>query len=240
MRRILSFVDERRGVELVLPVTPPSYAWSYGSAVETLALDQLGDLNLRGSRKLAQQTIELLLPAQAYPFCNPGAVTNPWYYIDQLKIWSDSETPIRYLVSGTPINVSVLIEELSYSEKDGSGDLYASISLKEYQRLDTPTLSAQGKQEIPQRPAESGAATVRSYTVQKGDTLSGISKKFYGNASFYPRIAAANGMKNPNLIYPGRTITIPPLDHLPGAGSSPPSVILAKSTNYDPKSGTWR
>lgn len=240
MRRILSFVDERRGLELLLPVTPASYDWSYGCAVETIALDQLGDLNLRGSRKLAQQTLELLLPAQLYPFCNPGAIPNPWHYIERLKLWADSETPIRYIVSGSPINVSVLLEEVSYGEKDGTNDLYATLSIKEYQRLDSPELSPKGTAGGTQRPADTGSAIAKSYTVKKGDTLSGISKKFYGSSNQYTRIAAANSLKNPNLIYPGQTLKIPPADQLPAPATMPQSVILAKNSTYDPKSKTWR
>lgn len=44
------------------------------------------------------------------------------------------------------------------------------------------------------------------YTVQKGDTLSGIATK-YGTT--YQKIAAYNGIANPNLIHPGQKIKIP-------------------------------
>lgn len=44
------------------------------------------------------------------------------------------------------------------------------------------------------------------YTVVKGDTLSGIAAK-YGTT--YQKIAKANGIKNPNLIYPGQQFKIP-------------------------------
>jgi nucleoid-associated protein YgaU len=47
------------------------------------------------------------------------------------------------------------------------------------------------------------------YTVQAGDNLSKISKKFYGNANEYPKIASANGISNPDLIRVGQQITIP-------------------------------
>jgi nucleoid-associated protein YgaU len=50
------------------------------------------------------------------------------------------------------------------------------------------------------------------YTIVKGDTLSGIAKKFYGDGNKYPEIFEANRgvIKNPDLIYPGQTIRIPP------------------------------
>lgn len=43
------------------------------------------------------------------------------------------------------------------------------------------------------------------YTVQSGDTLSGIASQ-YGTT--YQAIAALNGLDNPNLIYPGQTLRV--------------------------------
>lgn len=47
--------------------------------------------------------------------------------------------------------------------------------------------------------------TSERYTVKKGDTLSGIAKR-YGTT--YQRLASINGIDNPNLIYPGQEIVI--------------------------------
>jgi nucleoid-associated protein YgaU len=56
-------------------------------------------------------------------------------------------------------------------------------------------------------PAPSG----RSYTVVKGDSLSQIAKHLYGDAQKWRKIYDANRdqIKNPDLIYPGQTFTIP-------------------------------
>ena len=50
-----------------------------------------------------------------------------------------------------------------------------------------------------------------SYTVEKGDTLQKISKKFYDAFSKWPRIYKANEdvIKDPNRIEPGITLRIP-------------------------------
>jgi len=52
------------------------------------------------------------------------------------------------------------------------------------------------------------------YTVKKGDYLSKISKEVYGNANKYNVIFEANKpmLKDPNLIYPGQVLVIPPLE----------------------------
>ncbi|MBO7080450.1 MAG: peptidoglycan-binding protein LysM [Neisseriaceae bacterium] len=49
------------------------------------------------------------------------------------------------------------------------------------------------------------------YTIVKGDNLSKIAKKFYGDPNQYNKIFEANRevIKDPNLIYPGQKIRIP-------------------------------
>jgi len=57
-----------------------------------------------------------------------------------------------------------------------------------------------------------GAANAaRTYTVQSGDSLSKISKQFYGNANEYMKIFEANRdlLSDPNKINPGQTLKIP-------------------------------
>lgn len=51
------------------------------------------------------------------------------------------------------------------------------------------------------------------YTVKKGDYLSKIAKEVYGDARKYNIIFEANKpmLKDPDLIYPGQVLVIPPL-----------------------------
>jgi nucleoid-associated protein YgaU len=56
--------------------------------------------------------------------------------------------------------------------------------------------------------ASTGGTT---YVVKSGDSLSKIAKHFYGDASKWKKIHAANSEKipNPDLIHPGLQLTIP-------------------------------
>jgi nucleoid-associated protein YgaU len=56
-----------------------------------------------------------------------------------------------------------------------------------------------------------GGQATRTYTVQPGDSLSKISKQFYGNANAYMKIFEANRtqLDNPNQIRPGQQLIIP-------------------------------
>nr|DAQ62394.1 MAG TPA: Cell wall hydrolase autolysin [Caudoviricetes sp.] len=53
--------------------------------------------------------------------------------------------------------------------------------------------------------SNSEASNDTTYTVKSGDTLSGIASKFGTN---YQKIAADNGISNPNIIYPGQVLKI--------------------------------
>jgi nucleoid-associated protein YgaU len=54
-------------------------------------------------------------------------------------------------------------------------------------------------------------AVEQTYTVVKGDSLSKIAKRFYGDAQQWRKIYEANKdqIKNPDLIYPGQTFRLP-------------------------------
>jgi nucleoid-associated protein YgaU len=60
-------------------------------------------------------------------------------------------------------------------------------------------------------PRPSTPASERTYTVRKGDSLSKIAKREYGDAQQWRRIYEANreAIENPDLIYPGQVIRIP-------------------------------
>ena len=61
---------------------------------------------------------------------------------------------------------------------------------------------------------EAAEPEAQFYTVESGDTLSGIAKQYYGNAMKYPVIFEANKpmLSDPDKIYPGQVLRIPPLD----------------------------
>jgi LysM repeat protein len=58
----------------------------------------------------------------------------------------------------------------------------------------------------PTKPAAKGGVT---YRIKKGDTLWDIAATYYRNPWLYPRLAKANSIRNPDLIFAGTQITIP-------------------------------
>jgi len=59
--------------------------------------------------------------------------------------------------------------------------------------------------------AEPEPEVIEKYTVQEGDTLQKISKKFYGTAKKWAKIYEANRsiLRGPDKVYPGQVIDIP-------------------------------
>ncbi len=103
---------------------------------------------------------------------------------------------------------------------DAAGDMYAvevSVELLEYLKGESNTSKKSAQQAQPaQTPAAGGGGGAsgggKTYTVKKGDCLWTIARKFYGSGADYTKIYEANKGtigKNPNLIYPGQTFTIP-------------------------------
>jgi nucleoid-associated protein YgaU len=60
-------------------------------------------------------------------------------------------------------------------------------------------------------PSETSNTGGRTYVVAKGDSLSAIAKREYGDAKEWRRIFDANKdvIKDPDLIYPGQTLRLP-------------------------------
>ena len=238
MARQFIFKDTETGRELVLPVTPGSYDIEHGRKAAGITMQESGDVNLPGPAVLLDTELTCLLPAQAYPFNQPGAGTNPWVYLEQLEKWSDAGTVLRFVVSGTPVTAAVLLDPIRYREQDGTGDLYCTIPLRGYRALAAETTES--------RRTGNGARTVEAeperaetYTVAAGDTLSAICRRFYGDASLYGRLAAANGIANPNLIHPGQVLKLPAREELPAAATPSRSQKAAAATVYgrDPETG---
>lgn len=59
-----------------------------------------------------------------------------------------------------------------------------------------------------QVPSQNGIL-VREIEIQKGDTLSKLSRRFSGHGMYFPQILLFNNIKNPDLIYTGNSLKVP-------------------------------
>lgn len=63
--------------------------------------------------------------------------------------------------------------------------------------------------ETPEESMTQAIARPVSYVVKKGDSLAGIARRFYGNASMVWEICDVNQIENPDQIHPGQNILLP-------------------------------
>lgn len=198
--------------EMVLPVTPPSFEVSHGINIETINIHSVGDVILPGYTTLSTMRIDCMFPLRKYSFCQ-DTVKKPYKYIDQLKRWCDNHTILIFSISDSNVNMQMIVSDISYGEKDGTGDVYATINLKEYRTLTAVKIDKTGNRS---RASDKGNTGYKNYIIKKGDTLSAICLKYYGKASLYTKLAKYNGIKNPNLIYAGKTLKLPDKKYLLG------------------------
>lgn len=214
----------------VFPVTPSGYQISHGRRAVQVDMHGVGAINLPGEKTLLDETLTCFFPAHAYPFSQPEAGTNPFVPLETLEKWSDAGDPVRFLVSGTPVNALVLLDPITYGERDGTSDLYVTIPMRGYRILTAPETELSGTGNAA-RAVETEPAHATSYTVKAGDTLSEIAKWVYGDASLYDRLAAANDIANPDLIYVGQVLALPGVEALPAAESQTRSFQAAAKTS---------
>ena len=202
--------------QITLPVSPQSFEVGSGQRVETVAIHQLGDVNLSGGRTLDTISISCLLPARDYPFARDAG--DPYAILSTFEGWVEQKKKLRFNISGTEINKEVLLESIRYGERDGTNDVYATLTLRE-----APTLEAAKTVQPPaaSKPRSGGEGNVQeeqSYTAVYGDTLCGICRKYYQDGSYAlaQKLAAYNSRPNPNILYVGETLRIPPKSALGG------------------------
>jgi nucleoid-associated protein YgaU len=78
-------------------------------------------------------------------------------------------------------------------------------------RPDFSNVQSGGSSTAPKAP-DAAPPKVESYTVEKGDSLSKIAKRIYGDANEWKKIFEANRdqIRDPDLIHPGQVLKIPP------------------------------
>lgn len=199
--------------KLRLPVNPSSLSVASPFGYSEVTVSQLGEVTLIGEKMLKEFSISSFFPARYVPsYCEYTNIPLPFTAIQTLERWRSSRLPCRLIVTGTPINLPVTIRDLTYeAERFGSGgDIYYSLTLKEYQYVQLRTINTQKSTYASGRPNTS--AIPKTHTVVKGDSLWTIARKYYGDGSKWAKIYEANKAKigkNPNVIYPKQVFVLP-------------------------------
>jgi LysM repeat protein len=207
-----------------LPTNPEKITLTLTLASEKYVVLGLGQIVIPTDAELSEYTfddVEFPHSTRSYTETN-GDFKGPDYYQNLFSVWMKNKDPVRFIAHNgitKDYNSLVILESVTREENAGEeGDEYFSFKLLEYKDF--------GKKSVVTTTTSSGTTTAKAasvvattksskakstYTVQSGDTLWAIAKKYYGDGSKYSTIYNANKtiLKNPNLVYTGQVLTIP-------------------------------
>lgn len=214
----------------LLPVPPEKITTKINGSNKTLNLINDGEINILKKAGLTDIDFTVEIPQFRYPYAvYKDGFKDAGYFFDVFENLKNSLKPFQFIVcrrtpSGKKLlntDIKVSLEDYKITEAVKNGfDFEVQFSLKQYKEYGTrqinvqiasgkPRASVEPKRETDNAPTPS---TAQSYTVKNGDCLCAIARNFYGNEAKYIDIYNANKDiigGNPNLIYPGQTLTIP-------------------------------
>ena len=224
--------------KMLCPVAPSKLQLKIKNNNKTITLINEGDVTILKKAGLTEISFDLLLPNVQYPFATyKSGFQNAKFFLNELAKLKVERKPFQFIVSrilpnGTMLfdnDMKVSLESYDVKEDAKQGfDVEVSVKLKQYKDYGTKTLTISSNNQNTcnvetKRSDETSPApsTNKTHTVQKGDCLWNIAKKYYGNGSKYPKIYEANktlmdkrNSKSGNskyTIYPGQVLTIPAL-----------------------------
>ena len=133
------FLNSKTGEQLTMPVTPSEFRVEIGRAVTQLDMAQTGQVNLPGLEALFNEQQTFLLPSSARNYTSAGYGGDPYGIVDTLTRWSQSGDVLRMIVTDTPVNLPVLLAPVRYGEQDGTGDVYVTLTMRQYRELAAET-----------------------------------------------------------------------------------------------------
>lgn len=177
---------------VTLPIMPPSFKVTEEQDHQTVNIVKLGEILLKGNRKLKTMTFSSFFPAQRYNFADTS-MTDPYYFVNRFEKWKDEKTTLRISID-VNLGMTCVIQSFSYSETDGTGDVSYSLTLIEY----TQQTGKRAQKTV----------KVKKYTCKKGDNFYKVARATTGSTANAKKIAKANKMKVNAKLKKGKKLVI--------------------------------
>lgn len=221
------------GDNLRFPVCPAEVGKNINADISGEKIIKRGTVNIFNGSEPDSISLSGFFPdaSATYGFIDVKG-QDPYGYVNKIEKWCKSGERLRYIVTGTPINLPVKVSHFEYKEKDGSGDVYFVVELKEDADINIPEWSPTPVSGNPSNPVANkvysrprnnvdlGRLKVKSsgkvHTVKHGEYLYLIAQKYYGNGKLHRKISQHPEnlkrypkLKNSNVIYSNWKLVIP-------------------------------
>ena len=242
MLRIMSFLEEATGKELVLPVTPAKYFWRHPNGSRRSSWTSWGD---QSAGRLQDGGLHSGGRDPPLPSCTPSACRGPGRPLTSTCMtWRCGATGGQAAVDRLRHQRQRLGDDRG-DHTGGAGRHQRPVPHHRHAAVEksrrSPSSLCPAGAPRPHGTARPGRRPPRPTRCRPG-TACGPSRSgtMAAEANTAPG-GGQSGYQNPNLIYPGQVLTIPAADDLPTAGPDSASVALADATAsvWDPVAQSW-
>lgn len=217
--------------EIQIPWLPEAVEFkANGKQMATYDILDSGEYKIPNGRSLRGFSWSSVFPGEGHsdlPFLR-GEWQDPKKYQTILSRWYTEGTALRLLITGTPINHDVYLEDYQMQYAGGYGDYSYAVSFVEMREIkitgskkDQSGSSSSGSSSSSSSSSSKSAS--KTYTIKSGDTLWAIAQKHLGSGAKYSQIynlnktiieetakkRGKNSSDGGHWIYPGTTIKLP-------------------------------
>jgi len=205
------------GDYMTFPMLPEAITVECGTRFQSYDIMNVGEIKMPLGEELTRFSWKCKIPGKKRQIKNVGgSFLNPFIIVEKdphaMEVWfsylRNSNIKCRLLITETPVNHNVYLEDYKMTYSGGYGDYECDISFIHAKELKVLTEGI-SKDLGTNRNVRPSKNSVDSYTVKSGDTLWGIAQKYLGKGSRYNEIAKLNKISNPNRIKVGQTIQLP-------------------------------
>lgn len=177
---------------LTVPVMPPSFEVTAEQDHQTVNIVKLGEILLKGNRKLKNLTFSSFFPAQIYTFADTNDI-EPYNLVSMIEQWKDDKTTLRVTIDAS-VDLTCAIQSFTYSETDGTGDVNYTLTFIE-------DVQQEGKR-------AQKKVKAKKYTCKSGDNFYKVARATTGSTSNAKKIAKNNKMKVNAKLKKGQKLVI--------------------------------
>lgn len=204
-----------------IPVLPSEYKVQSSQNNQSENIVGIGEVLLKGKRNLITVSFSSFFPLRRNSsYCRRGSILKPIQYVNAIERMKQTGT-VKLVITGSPIRMDCTIESFEWGENDGTGDIFYTLSFKEYRNVSASKSSVVQDGLLESTSAVEGTnqetartepkVNTQEYIVKKGDTLTSIAKRLTGSSNWKPIYNANRAVigGNPNRIKTGQRLVIP-------------------------------